>query len=95
MTESNGYNLGFSQRLLGHYLLSLGYSQSKSSYVATSASALGGRSDRVRSFDARLSTTLLRRGTVAILYRNGDNSSNTAGYGYKTEQYGFELGYRF
>jgi hypothetical protein len=43
----------------------------------------------------RLSTTILRKGSIAVLYQNSHDTSNVGGYGFSSQQIGFELSYRF
>ncbi len=95
VTVNTGWNASVDQRLLGEFHLSAGYAHQKASYVITTAGLPAGRDDRYDSVNLRLSTTLLRRGTIAALYQISRNSSNTPGYGFSSHQIGLELGYRF
>ena len=95
VTRSTGWSAGFQQRLLQEFYFNANYERGTTSYAATQNNVDSGREDRNYEVTARLSTTLLRRGTVAILYQLSHNSSNTALYGFSSRQIGLELGYRF
>jgi hypothetical protein len=93
--KSTGWNAGLEQRLLQEFYLSVGFAQRKARYVATTNGFTAGRDDQNDSFDVRLRTTFLRRGSIAVLYQINHNSSNFSGYGFSSHQIGLEIGYRF
>jgi len=61
----------------------------------TPTTVLDLRDDTTRSYHFRLSTPLLKRGTVALLYERNHNTSSIAGYSFTSTQVGCEIGYRF
>jgi hypothetical protein len=95
VTKSTGWSASLQQRLLQQFYLSAIFAHGTTTYVATQNDIVAGRDDQNYEFTLRLSTTLLRRGTVAILYQLSHNSSNMAAYGFSSRQIGLELGYRF
>jgi len=95
ITKSTGWGASLQQRLLEDFFLSVGFTQGKTTYVATESTVIAGRDDENHSFNVRLSTTFLRRGSIAVFYQKSHNSSNAAGYGFSSNQYGLEIGYRF
>ena len=95
ITRGDGWTAGLDQRLLQEFHLGLSFGQQKTSYLATASDVSAGRDDKVNSLGVRLSTTILRKGSIAVLYQNSHNSSNVVGYGFSSQQIGFELSYRF
>jgi hypothetical protein len=97
VTESTSISAGLHQRLLGKLYLDLngGYSTSTyhSSTLETAAANIGNYDSTF--FGARLSTALLKRGSVAVFYSVNYNSSGAAFYNYTTTMVGLELSYRY
>jgi hypothetical protein len=83
------------QRLLGKLYLSIGAQHGTATYIASATGVTAGREDTFNSFDLRLSAAILRRGTVAATYQHRRNSSNANGFGLTSNQYGFEVSWRF
>lgn len=96
VTENTSVNAGLSQRLFRKVYLGLTGSYTRASYVATASSAVfAGRTDDYYSFNVRLSSVFLKRGSIALFYQYTDNSSSQAGYTFSSNQVGLELGYKF
>jgi Putative beta-barrel porin 2 len=95
VTETKGVDVTLNQRLLKKLFLTLGGSYQNVSYTATTKGVSAGRNDDTYSFNARLSTAFLKRGTIAAIYQFSDNSSNQSGFGYTSNQVGLEVGYRY
>lgn len=95
VTRNTGWAIDLQQRLFQHYYLSAGYSGQKSTYISTDPTMVAGRDDENYSFNIRLSTMVLQRVNVAILYQNAHNNSNVNGFGFTSSQVGVELGYQF
>jgi hypothetical protein len=97
-TETTGFSLNLSQTLLRKFTLSLGVGYGETDYStsagAASASAVNRTDDNV-SFNVRLSHPFFKRGTWALFYQYNDNSSSQAGYGFQSNQTGFEISYRY
>jgi hypothetical protein len=95
VTENTDLTGSLNQRLLKRLYLSLGGGYHAVTYVASANGVSVGRQDKYCSFNARLSTTFLKRGTIAATYQFSNNSSSLAGYGYSSNQFGFEVGFRY
>ena len=95
-TESTTVSLGLNQRLLEKFYLNttLGYTRTDYS-VAIASYSLPQRNDDLYFFNARLTRTFLKRGTVALTYQYSDNQSNQAGFTYRSNQIGFEVGFAY
>jgi len=97
LQKSLSWNAGIEQRLLGRFNLNLSAGYLKSSYDQTdpTATTTTARNDNNHWYDARVNTVVLKRGTVSVFYRYSKNSSSTQGYGFSSDQYGFELRYQY
>lgn len=96
VTENTGVNVGLSQRLFKKVSLGVGGAYARASYIATASGAIfPGRVDDYYSFNARLSSIFLKRGTIAVFYQYTDNSSSQAGFTFSSNQVGLEIGYKF
>lgn len=87
-SENTSLTTTLNQRLLGMLYLSLGGGFSTVKYSNL-------RTDDIYSFDARLSTSFLKRGSVGVFYQYSDKVSNDVLYSYDSHQFGVEVGYRF
>jgi hypothetical protein len=87
-SENTSLTTTLNQRLLGMLYLSLGGGFSTIKYSNL-------RTDDIYSFDARLSTAFLKRGSVGVFYQYSDKVSNDLLYDYASHQFGVEVGYRF
>ena len=88
-----GVNL--SQRILQRYFLSAGASRGTTDYIATARGFLAGRTDRFTSYNARVSTVFLGRGSIGIFFQTGRNHTNEREFDFSSRQYGMETSYRF
>lgn len=95
VSRNTGWTLNLQQRLFQHYYLSTGYTGQKSTYLSTDPTVAVDRDDQNYSFNVRVSTLFFQRATVAVLYQNTHNKSNSTGFGFNSSQVGFELGYQF
>jgi hypothetical protein len=95
ITETTTVNGTLNQRLLERFYLDLHGEYQITTYTAAANGVLAGRRDEYYSINVRLSTTFLKRGTVATFYQYSGNSSNRSGFGYSSSQVGLELGYRY
>jgi hypothetical protein len=92
VTSVNG---DLQQRLLGKLFLdvSAGYNWNK--YTALSSGVAANASADYYSASVQLSTTLLKRGTVALFYNYSGYTTTQPGLGYISNQVGFNVGYRY
>jgi hypothetical protein len=95
VTESLGFNGDVNQRLLGRLFLDFGGSYQNIKYINSGNSALSDRTDDYYNINVRLSTSFLKRGTVAVFYQISGNSSSQPGYGFTSHQVGFEIGFAY
>lgn len=93
--QTTRVSLGFGQRLLQRYFLSLNASRGESEYTATNTFFVFDRSDEFDSYGASVSTSFLRRGSVSVSYNYNRNASNSNVYRFSSRQLGFNVGYRF
>ena len=100
-TETDQIMGDLNQRLLGRLNLELSGGYSTTKYNAADSVVSTSRNDDVYSFNARMSCAVLKRGTVSVFYTFSENSSNQSGFtsgsgfGYTSNQVGFEIGYRY
>jgi hypothetical protein len=95
VTRNTGFGVTLQQRLLGRLYLNAGVQHGTSAYLTSAPGVVAGRDDTYDSMNLRLSTAFLSRGTVALTYQHSRNSSNTAGFGLTSNQYGVELAWKF
>ena len=100
-TESTVIGLNLNQRLFKRFQLGLGagytqtvFNTSTGSTFAT-GSAAANRTDDNYSFNVRLSHPFMKRGTWSVFYQYSDNQSSQPGFGFESNQMGFEIGYRY
>lgn len=95
VTESSNWSASLEQRLLGHFFMRAAYSWGESDYTAEPGSIVVGRVDERRGLDLRLSTLVLRRASLALVYNDSRNRSNFDLFDFDTTQYGVEIGWRY
>src|SRR5579859_3613192 len=95
VTESVGVNGDVNQRLLGRLFLDLGGGYQNIKYVSSGNGLPSNRTDDYYYFNTRLSTSFLKRGTVAIFYQISNDSSSSSGFGFTSHQVGFEVGFAY
>lgn len=86
-----------SQELFRHFNLGVGATYTRMSYGTGAGAGAAGtdRSDDVISFNARLSHPFYKRGTWSIFYQYSKDNSSQQGFGYDSNQVGFEVSYGF
>lgn len=99
-SRTSGWTVGIEQRLLGRFYFTGEFAERRNRYLSAGLGELPGeippeRDDTGHSFNARLSTRFLQRGSISLSYQTSRNDSDTFGYGFRSSQYGFELDYRF
>jgi len=94
-TESTSLTGSLNQRLLKKLYLNVSGGYSWVTYVASSTALAVNRRDQGYTVGVNLSWTFLERGTAALTYQNSENSSTLPGYAFRSDQYGFTLGYRY
>jgi Putative beta-barrel porin 2 len=95
IVDSTQYGFTFQQRLLQRMQFNAAYSHQESEYSATTTSVLSGRKDKTDSINLGLSTVFITRLRTSISYQYRNNSSNTSGFKFTSNQISFEIGYSF
>lgn len=95
VTRTTSWNASLNQRLLEHFLFTAGIGYEHSDYIAEIGSLPVDRNDNTRTYNLKLSTTLLGRGTIDVFYTHNQNSSSVAGFTFSSSQVGVEVGYRY
>jgi len=92
--ETTDVSGGLNQRLWGKFFLDLSGGYQTVKYVSSNSSA-SKRTDDYDYLHAQLSSSFLKRGTIAVFYQiSKDNSSQTV-YSFTSHQVGFQIGYRY
>lgn len=96
VNDSTSWNIGLNQRLLQRINLNMSASRTNSRYIPTTTSVITiVREDTSYSYNVRLSTRFVERGTIGIFYQRTRNSSDVSVYTFNSDQMGIEVGYRF
>lgn len=94
VTDLTSLQGGIGQRFLHQFYVSLNGGYQLSQFINQGDTAAS-RTDNFYYFGARLSHSILQRGTAAIFYQYSDDQSSAAGFSYRSPQYGVELEYAF
>jgi hypothetical protein len=94
ITRNIQWSAGVEQRLLQRYYLSGTVTEGRTAYISTN-NEIAGRDDKFESFQAQLSTRVLRRGSIGLTYDVSENFSSVTGFTFKSHQIGCIIGYRF
>lgn len=86
---------GLRQRLLGQVHFDAAFLRRHHDYLPVATGVPLARTDRSRTFDFALSSSLLRRISISLLHRSTRNDSSFTGRGFRSRQYGAELNARF
>lgn len=98
VTENTTISLGLNQRLLKRFYFNLSGGYNLTDYQDSTPGGLAGisgRSDTRTFVSASLNTSFLKHGTATLSYSKSQNSSNTTGYGYTSDQAGISLSYGY
>ena len=93
--ETEALTLSLNQRLLGRFNLTVSYGERSSDYLGLLGNFVVGRADEYDSFSVDLSTQLANKINISVFYRKNENSTNTTGFGFSSDQSGFSIGYRY
>ena len=94
-TTATGVSLNLDQRFLKKFHLGVSVGYATTDYSTPSGQAAAGRNDDTLSFSARLSHPFFKRGTWSVFYQYNDNLSTQNGYGFESNQVGFEVSYAY
>lgn len=95
ITKSKGWSIGLEQRFIQRLYLAASLSGQTTQYLATRATAIVERDDNYRAVNARLTTVVLHRASLALLYQTGRNTSDESAYVFRSDQYGIEMSVQF
>ena len=93
--ETEALTMSLNQRLLGRFNLTVSYGERSSDYLGLLGNFVVGRADEYDSFSVDLSTQLANKINISVFYRKNENSTNTTGFGFSSDQSGFSIGYRY
>ena len=92
LVRNDGWSVSLNQRLLEKLNLSMSYNDQSNDYKGYATSNLPTvRKDTYKSFNTSLGVRLLKHWTLSAIYQNTKNTSDNAGFGFATVQYGIEL----
>jgi hypothetical protein len=97
-TEVTSVGVDVNQRLFRKFNVDAGVSYSITDFSTASGAAFGSaanRTDDVVAFNVRLTHPLYRRGTWSVFYQYSQDSSSQPGFGFQSNQVGFEITYAF
>lgn len=94
-TENLRWSLSLNQRLLGKLYLGATYSLQESGYAALQDNVSADRSDEIENYSVRLSTRMLQRLSISLVWQKSNNTSSLSAFSFSSSQYGIELGYRY
>jgi hypothetical protein len=92
VTSVNG---DIQQRLLGKLFLDVSAGYNWNNYTSLSSGVAATAPADYYSVNVQLSTTILKRGTVAVFYNYSGYTTTQSGLGYNSSQVGFNVGYRY
>ena len=95
VTEDTSLSCDLNQRLWKSFNLDVGGAYHLTQYAGSAGQASVNREDDYYTLNIRLSHSFLKRGTLAIIYQYGDNSSTASGFTYSSSQIGIEIGFRY
>ena len=95
VTENTSVSCNLNQRLLGKFYLDLSAGYGVTKYVGSTTSTTVDREDDSPNFSARLSRSILKRGTVSVFYTYSKTSSTAPGYSFNSNQVGFSVRYSY
>lgn len=96
VSKSRGWTAALEQRLLKHFTVSIDAARSQGNYVMVSPDdETITRSDSQNSFNLRLNTTLLKRGSLSASYGEARNTSSETGFSSSSRQISVQVGYSY
>jgi len=95
VTEHIDFKGSVRQRLFSRLFFTVTGDYSSVDYVSTTAGLPSVRHDNYYSVNFRLTTAVLKRGSISVFYTLSNNSSDNAQFAFNSNQEGVELGYSF
>jgi hypothetical protein len=95
VSETTSWSLGFNQRLFRGTSLTASAGHSEVFYRSTTVNTPAGRNDGIDSLSFSLSTGILRRGSIALIYGRSHDASNRAGFSFTSTSVGARITYAY
>lgn len=95
LTDRVDFKGSIRQRFFGRFFLTVTGDYSPVDYLATVAGTPTVRHDNYYSANFRLSTAVLKRGSISVFYTLSDNSSDIDAFAFNSNQGGVELGFTY
>jgi hypothetical protein len=99
LDQTTALSAGLDQRFLGHYYFDASYGYDTVDYIGIAGTAgaftEAGRVDHLNTWQVSLHTAFLGGGNISISYNDNRNASNTFGFSFASQQYGFSIGYSY
>jgi hypothetical protein len=95
VSENTSVSCDLNQRLFGKYYLDLNAGYNMTEYDASTSAGSANPDNDYYTFNARLSRSFLKRGSLAVFYQYSGNSSTEPGFTYSGSQVGIEIGYKY
>ncbi|HTS19490.1 MAG TPA: outer membrane beta-barrel protein [Verrucomicrobiae bacterium] len=93
--EATDVTAMLNQRLLGKLFLNAGGGYHWDTYRSASSVITTSRRDENYTLNASLTCVFLKRATASATYQYSENLSTQGGFGFSSNQYGFQLGYQY
>jgi hypothetical protein len=95
VSENTSVSCDLNQRLFGKYYLDLNAGYNMTEYDASTSAGSANPDNDYYTFNARLSRSFLKRGSLAVFYQYSGISSTEPGFTYSGSQVGIEIGYKY
>jgi hypothetical protein len=95
LSKTQSSSVFLQQRLFGHLQLAAGVDQQKNRYIADQEGLPTVRSDSLLTYSGNVSLSVLRRGSIGVLYRYTKNASNLPGFGFVMRQIGLQVSFHY
>jgi len=94
-SENESLTFSLRQRLLERFFFTASYGERSSVYLDLLENFAVGRDDIYESFSLSLSTILLNRINTSVFYGKNENVTNLTGYGFSSNQTGFNISFQY
>ena len=95
VNDNRSWTAGLNQRLLQRLNFNASASHTSTRYLPVGSSIVTSREDTSDSYNLRLGTAFLRRGSIGVVYQHTKNSSTVTGYSFTSKQIGLEIAYSY
>lgn len=95
LTERTDLRASIRQRLLTRFYFTVAGGYSMIDYVSTAVSSATLRHDDYYTVNFRVTTAILKRGSISLFYTLSENTSDNAAFVFNSNQGGVELGFNY